>query len=770
MVEGKKRLTVGVLVSGITDDITKYVCRGVIQKARAADVNVVIFPGKYWDRDLSDNRELMYEYQYNTAFSYARKENVDALIISAGSIGCFASKKSMEAMLKQYEGIPSVLVASKMDGYISVGFDNYLGIREGLEYLIEECGCRHFGMIGGSMENSDAFERKQAFEEVLASHGIEVTEKMYVEGDLSRRSVAAYRRLLDENPELDAVFCVNDDTAFGLYEELQRRGLQAGKDIFVIGYDDTLAATKANPTLSSVRADASKLGEEALKMAVEMAKGEKVESRVIPTQFIKRDSVADKRTEEEGEIYTLKDLNGSFEDIFYRYCHDEMEEQMEKLKHCYKNLIDAISKRFGEKLTKENTGIMHCMEAFIASGGVEYADVDSLLATLEEVYRSLREVQEKEIDKLEMRSAFCSLYRKIIRAMDAQIGRMNDSKEAENYSIKLFVQNMLQFEKGRDQSYGTLLENLDWMNIKNACIYMLPEPILRLFKEGFETPGEMYKKAVLEKKQVETVSVSRQKQELGDLFSGAFSSGERLECVLLPLFFKETVYGALLCDMTEEVRANGEFFINQVSAAVKMISLLRDNETIQQQLEENLSALKEHNIELDTISKSDVMTGILNRRGFYGEAEMRVANARRAGKKIMAIYVDMNNLKLINDRYGHKEGDHSIILIGRFLKEMVGEAGVAGRIGGDEFACILEYDGRSAEEEILASLYHKFEVYNSQSDKPYNVTVSAGASFLGPEDHLTLKEALMQADEKLYEVKKLRKKDVAKNSASETGA
>lgn len=769
MMEGKKRLTVGVLVSGITDDITKYVCRGVLQKARAADVNVVIFPGKYWDRDLSDNRELMYEYQYNTAFSYAGKENVDALIISAGSIGCFASKRSMETMLKQYEGIPTVLVASKMDGYISVGFDNYLGIREGLEYLIEECGCRHFGMVGGSMENSDACERKQAFEEVLTSHGIEVTEAMYVEGDFSRRSVEAYRRLLDGNPGLEAVFCVNDDTAFGLYEELQRRGLQAGKDIFVIGYDDTLAATKANPTLSSVRADASKLGEEALKMAVEMAMGERVESRVIPTRFIKRDSVTGKRAEDEGEIYTLKDLDGSFEDIFYRYCHDEMEEQMEKLKGCYKNLFDAVSRRFAGKLTKENKEIMLCMEEFIAYGGVEYADVDNLLSTLEEVYRSLRDAQEKDMDKLEMRSVFSSLYRKIIRAMDAQIGRMNDSKEAENYSIKLFVQNMLQFEKGRDQSYGTLLENLDWLNIKNACIYMLPEPVLRLFKEGFKAPGEMYKKAVLEKRQVETVSVSRQKQKLDDLFSGAFSSGGRLECVLLPLFFKETVYGALLCDMTEEVRANGEFLINQVSAAVKMISLLRANETIQQQLEENLSALKEHNIELDTISKSDVMTGILNRRGFYAEAEARTANARSAGKRVMAIYVDMNNLKLINDRYGHKEGDHSIILIGRFLKEMVGGSGVAGRIGGDEFACILEYDGQGTEEEILASLYHKFEVYNAQSDKPYNVTVSAGASFLGPEDNLTLKEALMQADEKLYEVKKLRKKDVAKNSVSEPG-
>ena len=770
MVKEEKRLTIGVLVSGIMDDITKYVCRGVLQEARAADVNVVIFPGKYWERDLSDNRELMYEYQYNTAFSYARKENVDALIISAGSIGCFTSQKSMEAMLKQYEGIPGVLVASKIEGYVSVGFDNYLGIKEGVEYLIEECGYRHFGMIGGSLENSDACERKQAFEEILSKHGIPCTDNMYTEGDFTRRCTSAYQKLLDGNPDLEAVFCVNDDTAFGLYEELQKRGLQAGKDISVMGYDDTLAATKANPTLASVRADSAKLGEEALKMAVDMAMGKRTESRVIPTKFIKRDSFVDKRAEEEGEIYALRDWNNSFEDIFYRYCHDEMEEQMEKLKGCYKNLIDIVSKRFTQKQdeeNKENKEIMHCMEKFINFGGVEYADVDKLLSTLEEFYRSLRNIQIKEADKFELRNIFSSFYRKIIRAMDGQIGRMNDSKEAENYSIKLFVQDMLQFEKGRDQSYGTLLEHLDWLHIKNACIYMLPEPVLHLFKENFETPKELYLKAVLRKRQVETIPVSKQKRTNAEIFSDVFSPEERFECVLLPLFFKETVYGAMLCDITDGVYVNGEFLINQVSSAIKMISLLRANEQIQQQLEENLAALKEHNIELDTISKSDVMTGILNRRGFYGEAEKLLEESRKAGGTMMAVYVDMNNLKIINDRYGHKEGDHSIILIGRFLKELVGEKGVAGRIGGDEFACIMKYNGRNSEGEILSSLYHKFEVYNAQSDKPYNVTVSAGACFLGPEDGLTLKEALMQADEKLYEVKKLRKKDVAKNSFSE---
>ncbi len=767
MAKNKKRFTIGVLVGGIMDDITRYVCRGVMQEARTADVNVVVFPGKYWERDLSDNRELMYEYQYSTVFSYARKENVDALIISAGSIGCFTSKKGMEDMLKQFKDIPCVLIASKIEGYTDVGFDNYLGIREGMEYLIKNCGCRRFGMVGGSLENSDACERKQTFIKVLSEHGIPFTEKMYVQGDFTKRSETVCRKLLDENPDLEAIFCVNDDTALGLYEELKRRGLQAGKDISVFGYDDTLAATKTTPTLASVRADSTKLGEESLKMAVCMAKGEKVESRVIPTRFVKRDSVAEGKTEENGIIYNIKEWNNSFEEIFYRYCHDVMEERMAKLKVSYRNLMDTITRRFTGEYCGEDKAVMLCVEEFLKLGGVEYADVDNLLFTLEQLYKSLRNVQPGDFEKFELRNVFSSIYRKIIRAMDGQLGRIDASKEAENYSIKLFVQEMLQFEKGRDQSYGTLLERLDWLNIKNAGIYILQKPIFHLFMEGFDTPKELYMKAALQNNQVETIPVSKQKRTIADIFSDIYKE-ERFECVLLPLFFKESIYGILCCDMTEEIHTNGEFLINQVSSAIKMISLLRANEKIQQQLEENLAALKEHNIELDTISKSDVMTGILNRRGFYGEAEERVKKSRENGKMIMAVYVDMNNLKIINDRYGHKEGDHSLILIGQFLKELVGNNGVAGRIGGDEFACIMEYDEKNtdseteAENTFLSTLYHKFETYNETSDKPYNVTVSAGACFLRSKDGITLKEALMQADEKLYEVKKLRKKDVAK--------
>ena len=62
----KSRLTIGVLVSGITEDFSKLICRGVMQMAKQLDVNIVVLPGKYLNRDLSKNTELMYEYQYST--------------------------------------------------------------------------------------------------------------------------------------------------------------------------------------------------------------------------------------------------------------------------------------------------------------------------------------------------------------------------------------------------------------------------------------------------------------------------------------------------------------------------------------------------------------------------------------------------------------------------------------------------------------------------------------------------------------------------------
>lgn len=763
----RKRVTVGVLVSGILDEFTEYICKGVLHAAKMQDVNVIIFPGKYLDRDLSENRDLMYEYQYGTVFSYARKENVDALIAATDCIGCYTDGKRMQEMMKQYEGIPCVLVASKMEGYAGVTFDNYGGIREGLEYLIEKAGCRRFGMIAGPDSNSDAYERKQAFTQVLDAHGIEVTDRMFATGDLSRRSDTAFRTLLDRNPDLEAVFCVNDETAMGFYDELKRRNIVPGRDISVFGYDDTIASAKSQPSLSSVRADPSELGECALKMVLRMLCGEKVESRTIPTKFVMRDSICKaSRDEDEASSYALKDdVESYFEEIFYRCRHEELKETLETLHRDFDLLIGKISQLFEQhdKGMESYIEIQMALDAFLEHGAVVHADMDNLLIVFEKIYQILKRKQPDVESSYQLRDFFSITYRKIIRAMDYRFGSMRKEEESNNYSMKLFVRDMLQFEKGNDLSYASVLNNLDWLKIRNAFLYIFKKPITHLDREEFIPADSYYLKAYMREGKVYSVPAIRQKYSIKSLYSNqAFEGMDRYAMVLLPLFVSEHLYGLFLCDMSEELYVNGEFLLNQMSSATKMIDLLKANEEIQQKLEESLATLKENNIVLDNLSRSDGLTGILNRRGFSDAAQGLLEKSRKEGKKVLVIYVDMNNLKIINDRYGHEEGDFSLKFIAETLSDVVKEHGIAGRIGGDEFACIAEYLGEDEGEALLADIYGRFDSYNAGSSKPYNLTVSAGARLLRSAEKLTLKEALTQADEKLYEVKKLRSKEVAK--------
>ncbi len=765
----RKRLTVGVLVSGITDEFTEYICKGVLQAAKMQDVNVVILPGKYLDRDLSENRDLMYEYQYSTVFSYIKKENIDAIVAATDCIGCYTDTERMKRMMGQYEGIPCVLIASKIEGYVGVTFDNYGGIREGLEYLIDKVGCRRFGMVGGPESNTDAFERKMAFTQVLEDHGIETADRMYVSGDLSRRSVDAFQSLLDQNPGLEAVFCVNDETAIGFCEELKRRNIVPGRDISVFGYDDTITAAKAQPSLSSVRADPAELGECALKMVMRMLCGEKVESRTMPTKFVMRDSLCAAKAEDaETDVYALKDdEEGYFEDIFYRCRHEELKETIDRLRQDFRQLICKISQLFEQhdKGMESYLEIQAALDDFLNHGAVVYGDMDNLLIVFEKIFQALKKKQPDTESSYQLRDFFSIAYRKIIRTMDYRFGSMREAEERNSYSMKLFIRDMLQFEKGNDLSYTSVLNNLEWLNIRNAFLYIFKKPVTHLEKENFVIPESYYLKAYRRDGQVYSVPAIRQKCSVEELFHNAALEGmDRFSMVMLPLFVNEHLYGLFLCDITDELFVNGEFLLNQMSAATKMIDLLKSNETIQQQLEESLATLKENNIVLNNLSRSDSLTGIFNRRGFSDAARELLEESRARGCKVLVIYVDMNNLKIINDRYGHEEGDFSLKFIGEVLTSVVQDAGVAGRIGGDEFACIMEYTRDDEGEAALWDIYNRFDQYNADSSKPYNLTVSAGARVLKSGEKLTLKQALTQADEKLYEVKKLRSKEVAKRT------
>lgn len=766
MEKANAKLNVGFLVSGIMDGFTQSVAQGVIHAAKKADINLVMIPCKYLDRDLSQNPEIMYEYQYNTMISYARRDNLDAVLVMADCIGCHTTRSRVLEMLSEYRDMPCVLIASRIEGYVGVSYDNFNGIKEGLTYLLRELHCTKFAMVGGPDDNSDAFERKQAFISVLEQNGITLSERNFSTGNLSRWSEEAFRQILDNNPDAEAIFCVNDETALGLYDEMKKRGLIPGKDIYVFGYDNTLPASKAKPSLSSIWADSAKMGVEAVNLLLEMCQGKEVSSKVLPATFVKRDSFGAEipaQADDGARQLTRNDIEAAFDAIFYR-CKNELSgEQMEKIHTPFSAMLEKILLLNDRKETDPALcdEILGHMDDFFSSGALQFGDIDMTMMLLQRLYNMVT-ANPAHAEYVRSNNLVTAVYRKVTNAMDTHFLAMQEDEQADSYNIKLFVQDTMQFRTGKDQSYRTLLKRLSWLNIQNAYVYVFERAIIHLDKEHFTLPRYIFLKAMLKDGKAVSLPADAQRKRIQELFCNEEIGSELYSMVLLPLFSNETIFGVLLCDMTDQLFENGEFLSNQLSSAVKMIQLLNENEKIQEQLEQSLITLRENNIELDNLSKSDMLTGILNRRGFYAAAEDFLEDTRKQRKSTLTIYVDMDNLKIINDRYGHEEGDYSLRLIGQILKETVNGCGIAGRIGGDEFACVMEQDGEDDGQIIQEEIQSKFRFHNANSDKPYNVTVSIGIYVRKPVEQTSLGDALSLADEKLYLAKRNRLKIVDK--------
>lgn len=108
-------------------------------------------------------------------------------------------------------------------------------------------------------------------------------------------------------------------------------------------------------------------------------------------------------------------------------------------------------------------------------------------------------------------------------------------------------------------------------------------------------------------------------------------------------------------------------------------------------LRASLAELRERMAELEQLADADSLTPLPNRRRFLREMERIVAQANRYGTPAAVLYVDLKNLKAINDLYGHFAGDAALIHVANLLTGMIRSTDTAARIGGDEFGLILDH-------------------------------------------------------------------------------
>jgi diguanylate cyclase (GGDEF)-like protein len=165
--------------------------------------------------------------------------------------------------------------------------------------------------------------------------------------------------------------------------------------------------------------------------------------------------------------------------------------------------------------------------------------------------------------------------------------------------------------------------------------------------------------------------------------------------------------------------------------------------------------LQEHIREL---SMTDELTGLANRRGFFAFAQQQLKQARRTKERLVLLYADLDNLKIINDTHGHLAGDRALADAARIFRDTFRESDIIARMGGDEFAMILMRSPETGISAVRSRLQHRIDEYNARRDGTLRLSVSLGMATYEPDQPVSVDELVREADERMYEDKQRKKR------------
>lgn len=163
-------------------------------------------------------------------------------------------------------------------------------------------------------------------------------------------------------------------------------------------------------------------------------------------------------------------------------------------------------------------------------------------------------------------------------------------------------------------------------------------------------------------------------------------------------------------------------------------------------------ARQQAQLHLRSLSLMDELTGLHNRRGFISLAEQHLKLTSRQGVRSTLIFIDVDNLKYVNDNFGHREGDYALQQIAGLLRECFREADIIGRLGGDEFCVLLSHDGETGDLRVRKRLLHLIGRSNENSRRFYALSVSLGVVDVAGDDEL--EQQISRADALMYEHKR----------------
>jgi LacI family transcriptional regulator len=270
-----KSNTIGVITQAIDSPFYGEGLRGIEEYLQQRGYTALFMSGNWNEQD------------EERCMSELLSRRVDGIIIFSGRL--------QDRQLAQYaKQVPLVVSARslKAPGIFSLPVDDERGAMLATRHLIE-LGHRRIGFISGILDHPDASLRYKGYRRALAEAGIPHDPRLVVPGDFHEEGgVAATLRLLDSGIRFTALFCVNDQSAYGACLALYRRGLNCPRDVSVVGFDDLHSSSYRVPPLTTVRQSIRVLGESSGAAMLQMLNGETPNISLPQVELIVRESTA----------------------------------------------------------------------------------------------------------------------------------------------------------------------------------------------------------------------------------------------------------------------------------------------------------------------------------------------------------------------------------------------------------------------------------------------------------------------------------------------
>jgi diguanylate cyclase (GGDEF)-like protein/PAS domain S-box-containing protein len=169
---------------------------------------------------------------------------------------------------------------------------------------------------------------------------------------------------------------------------------------------------------------------------------------------------------------------------------------------------------------------------------------------------------------------------------------------------------------------------------------------------------------------------------------------------------------------------------------------------------EDITEKKQMETELHRLATTDVLTQSSNRRHFFEGAHREFEQARQQGKPLAFLLLDIDDFKVINDTYGHPEGDKVLQRIAESGRAALRRGDLFGRIGGEEFAAVFPGCAPDMAMQVAERLEREIQQLSfSHDNRTFGITVSQGLTSLTPEDE-SLDSLFARADAAMYTAKR----------------